>query len=144
MFYCYRMNGVIQSRKAVRYTYCTLELETFRNVADKYIDRKKGQDHESMWHRSILDTVGQAEKRGLVLYGAGFWGKIACRLFKKLGVQPLCYCDDAADKQEELCQGLTVYSFEKAVRVFPGAVYIVCVDSMRQVGKEKREHLDQF
>ena len=47
-----------------------------------------------MWHRSILETVRQERDRGLCLYGAGFWGKIGFDIFKKLGVTPLCFCDD--------------------------------------------------
>ena len=52
-----------------------------------------------MWHRSILETVRQERDRGLCLYGAGFWGKIGFDIFKKLGVTPLCFCDDDTEKQ---------------------------------------------
>lgn len=94
-----------------------------------------------MWHRSILDTVRQGEQRGLCLYGAGFFGKIAYQIVERLGGHPLCFCDDDADKQGTTYQGLSVYSVEEAVKKYPDAVYLVCIDSMRKKGAINRDDL---
>lgn len=94
-----------------------------------------------MWHRSILDTVRQGEQRGLCLYGAGFFGKIAYQIVERLGGHPLCFCDDDADKQGTTYQGLSVYSVEETVKKYPDAVYLVCIDSMRKKGAINRDDL---
>lgn len=94
-----------------------------------------------MWNRSIMDTARQARKRGICLYGAGYWGEVAYKLFTKLGVIPLCYCDDNPKKWGKLYQELPVYSVEEAVSRYPGAVYIVCIDSKRRKGDMNRKDL---
>lgn len=91
-----------------------------------------------MWHRSILDTIEHAKQRGLCLYGAGFWGEVAYQLFTKLGVTPLCYCDDDPDKWGEAYQGLPVHSLEEATQKYPGAVYIPCVNAATDRGINDR------
>ncbi len=97
-----------------------------------------------MWHRSWLDTVKQVEQRGVCLYGAGFWGKIACRLFRKMGCEPLGYCDDNLEKQDTEYLGLPVYSLESAVKQYPEAVYIVCVDVTKKAGTWNRADFNRM
>lgn len=97
-----------------------------------------------MWHRSILDTVKQGNERGICLYGAGFWGKIAYQIVEKLGGHPLCYCDDDVDKQGTLYQELPVYSVEETVEKYPNAVYLVCIDSVRRTGAINRDGLSEM
>lgn len=95
-----------------------------------------------MWHRSIIDTIRQAEKRGMCLYGAGFWGKIAYEVFGKMGYTPCCFCDDDPEKYDSHYQGLPVFSLEDAVRRYPSSVYIVCIDVTKRKGTWNREQLN--
>lgn len=88
-----------------------------------------------MWHRSLLSTLKEAKERGLCLYGAGFWGEIAYKLFTKMGVNPLCFCDDDTNKWGMNYQGLKIYSLEDAVKIYPNAIYIVCVNNTRRRGE---------
>ena len=94
-----------------------------------------------MWHRSIIDTVKQGEQRGMCLYGAGFWGDLGYQIVSKLGAHPLCYCDDDQNKQGTSYNGLPVCSLESAVKQYPNAVYLVCIDSMRKNGDMNRNDL---
>lgn len=88
-----------------------------------------------MWHRSLLDTVNQANHRGLCLYGAGFWGEITYKVFVKMGHVPLCFCDDAEGKWNHEFQGLPVYSLKDAVQRYPNAVFLVCKEGRKSVGR---------
>ncbi len=97
-----------------------------------------------MWHKSILDTVRQAKERGMCLYGAGFWGEVAYKVFTKLGVSPKCFCDDASDKWGKEYQGIPVYSLEDAVKQYPGAVYIVCADTIKKRDVWGRKDLERM
>lgn len=99
-----------------------------------------------MWHKSLYDTVAQAKERGICLYGAGVIGNAAYRIFKRMGVTPCCYCDDDSEKyeNEKYCNGIPVYSLEEAKKKYPGAVYLVCVDSTRVIGKNNRSKLDRM
>lgn len=92
-----------------------------------------------MWHRSILETVRQERDRGLCLYGAGFWGKIGFDIFKKLGVAPVCFCDDDLEKQGKNYCGIPVYSLKEAVKLYPNAIYIPTVDVTKKKGLWNRE-----
>lgn len=93
-----------------------------------------------MWHKSILDVVKRAEKRGMCFYGAGYWGEIAYRIFHKMNVSPLCYCDDDPGKIGKLYQGVPVYSLEESVQRYPNAVYIICVDLTKKPGNWGRDN----
>lgn len=93
------------------------------------------------WHRSLLDTLEQAETRGICLYGAGFWGEIAYEIFEKMGRSPLCFCDDNKGTQGTVYHELPVYSLKETVRRYPDAIYIVCVD-MKQ-SREQFNHMLQ-
>lgn len=97
-----------------------------------------------MWHRSILETVRQERDRGLCLYGAGFWGKIGFDLFKKLGVTPLCFCDDDTEKQGENYCEIPVYSLKKAVELYPNAIYIPAIDVTKRKGLWNREQYSRM
>lgn len=97
-----------------------------------------------MWHRSIVNTVEHAKERGLCLYGAGYWGEVAYRVFKKMGCTPLCYCDDNSGKWSTRYQGLPVYSLEEAIERYPNAIYIVCIDVTKQTGTWNRIHYNKM
>ncbi len=92
-----------------------------------------------MWHKSITDTINQAKEREMCLYGAGFWGEIAYRIFTKMGCNPVCFCDDAPEKCRQKYQDLPVYSLEEAVERYPNAVYLVCIDVEKRVGTWNRD-----
>lgn len=93
-----------------------------------------------MWHRSFLSCVNEARKRGLCLYGAGFWGDMAFRLFSLFGVIPVCYCDDDDLKIGKLLNGIIILTLQDAAVQFPNAVYIVCVDQTETWGLWGRVH----
>lgn len=99
-----------------------------------------------MWHKSLYDTAAQARARGLCLYGAGAVGDAAYQIFEKLGTAPLCYCDDDPKKAAEgnKRNGAPIYSLEEAKERYPEAVYLVCVDSARVIGKNNRANLDRM
>lgn len=97
-----------------------------------------------MWHRSIVNTIEQIKKRGLCLYGAGFIGEIAYKIFEKLGQQPVCYCDDDYKKQGQIFQGIPVLSVDVAVEKYPDAVYIPCADSSKKTGRWNRSDLSEM
>lgn len=80
------------------------------------------------WYHSIYDIVRQSKERGLIVYGAGFWGAIAYEIFERLGVSVLCYCDDAEQKQGKMQKDKKILSLKEAAEVFPDAVYIIAVE----------------
>lgn len=80
------------------------------------------------WHKSLLDIVKKGKERGLVLYGAGFWGGIAYKLFAMFDLFPVCYCDDDSNKNGTEYKGRSVYSLEECAVKHGNAVYIVCID----------------
>lgn len=91
-----------------------------------------------MWQRSILEAVRMAKERGLCLYGAGFWGRVAYDVFNKLGLEATCFCDDDIQKQNSQCCGRDVLSLEDACAKYPKAVYIPCIDVTKKVGTWNR------
>ncbi len=91
------------------------------------------------WHRSLLHIVENAKEKGIVFYGAGFWGKIAYDLFGLFGVKPICFCDDDIKKHETMYCGVPVFSLEEAVDKHKGAIYIVCVDETLATGEWNRK-----
>lgn len=82
---------------------------------------------ETRSYRSIYSVVNQVKSSGLVIYGAGFWGKISCQIFALFDVVPVCFCDDDPDKQGTcLTQGdvrIPVISLDEAAEKYPDAVY---------------------
>lgn len=84
-----------------------------------------------MWHKSLLDTVRQAKKRGLVLYGAGFWGEIAHKVFTKMGCSPVCFCDDDPNKQGATYCGISILPLEQAIQQYPEAIFLPCTDGRK-------------
>jgi hypothetical protein len=98
------------------------------------------------YYRSIMDICKKAEEKGIVFYGAGFYGDAAFRIFQKFHVYPCCFCDNAEDKigkvykngsffqqdaQELLGRKdeIPVLSLEEAALRYPEAIYISTVDS---------------
>ena len=90
------------------------------------------------WHRSLLYIVEQAREYGLVLYGAGYWGKIAYDLFELFHVTPLCFCDDDAEKKGASHCGIPVYSLDEAADKYEKAVFVVCIDETPSAGEWNR------
>lgn len=80
------------------------------------------------FYRSFYSIAAHGRERGLVFYGAGFWGKIAFRIFSKVQTYPVCFCDDAVEKQGTLFvwedHAVPIYSLDEAAKKFPNAVYI--------------------
>ena len=93
-----------------------------------------------MWHRSFLYCLNEAKHRGLCLYGAGYWGGIALRLFSLFSVTPLCYCDDDESKIGKTFHNIPVLSLKDAAASYPNAVYIVCIDQTESYGLWGRVH----
>lgn len=84
------------------------------------------------FYRSLFDIVDTAQKRGIVFYGAGFWGEITWRIFRLFSVKPLCFCDDDPDKRTQphpLTQA-PVLDIDEAVRRYPNAVYLATVSNI--------------
>lgn len=90
------------------------------------------------WHRSILEIAKLSKVNGLVLYGAGFFGKKALEIFSLFDVTPVCYCDDNENKQT-LEGEIPCFSLSKATELYPNAIYLVCVDETPSVGNYERE-----
>lgn len=87
-----------------------------------------------MWHRSFLFCIDEAKKRGLCLYGAGYWGNVAYHLFSLFDIVPVCYCDDDSSKVGRMINHIPVLALQDAATQFPDAVYIVCVDQTETCG----------
>ena len=84
------------------------------------------------FYRSLFDIVDTARERGIVFYGAGFWGEITWRIFRLFSVKPLCFCDDDPDKRTQphpLTQA-PVLDIDEAVRRYPNAVYLATVSNI--------------
>lgn len=85
------------------------------------------------FYRSIYSVMDHARERGLVFYGAGYWGEVACRIFSLFQVYPACFCDDDPAKQgtpfhfED--REIPIVSLDEAAERFPQAVYIATVTS---------------
>lgn len=78
-------------------------------------------------YRSLYSMVEQVRSNGLVIYGAGFWGKISWQIFNLFDVTPECFCDDDSDKQGTyLIQDnvkVPIISLDEAAAKYPSAVY---------------------
>ncbi|MBR3606313.1 MAG: hypothetical protein IKL51_01895 [Lachnospiraceae bacterium] len=89
-------------------------------------------------YRSIYTIVEDIRQHGLVIYGAGFWGKITYRIFSLFELVPLCFCDDAPEKQRKSFQdkeiSIPVLSLDQAAHLYPEAVYISAVSGHEKVG----------
>jgi len=89
------------------------------------------------FYRSIYDIADHARERGLVFYGAGFWGRMACEIFALFNVCPTAFCDDNPEKQgtffEFHGQNIPILSLDEAAKQMPNAVYIATVTSSRDV-----------
>lgn len=86
-------------------------------------------------YRSLYSIVDQVKSRGLVIYGAGFWGKLSWQIFTLFDVAPICFCDDDPDKQGTwLTQNrvkVQVLSLDEAAEKYPDAVYIAASSNDR-------------
>ena len=80
------------------------------------------------WHRSLLHIVEESRKKGIVFYGAGYWGEVAYELFSLFKVTPVCYCDDNPKKVGTIFCDTPVCSLEEATERYNESLYIVCVD----------------
>ena len=92
-----------------------------------------------MWNRSLMYCINDAKERGICLYGAGYWGDVAYKIFSMFHVMPLCYCDDDALKVGKKYNGISIMSLQEAAKQFPNAVYIVCIDLTRKPGATNRD-----
>lgn len=84
----------------------------------------------SNFYLSIYHIAQEAREKGLVFYGAGFWGDLSVQIFSLIGVEPDCFCDDAPEKVGGFYGGrIPILSFEEAKRRYPNAVWIATVNS---------------
>lgn len=83
------------------------------------------------FYRSIYYIVDQIREKGLVIYGAGYWGKVSLRIFSLFGISPVCFCDDDLAKQGNAVangsEPVPVLSLDGAAAKYPGAVYFAAV-----------------
>lgn len=84
------------------------------------------------WHKSILDVAKHAAKFGIVIYGAGFWGKIALQVLQIWDIEKIVFCDDDKKKQGMTVNERKVISLEEAAVTYGEAVYIVCIDETKK------------
>ena len=56
------------------------------------------------FYLSIYHIAQEAREKGLVFYGAGFWGDLLAQIFSLLGVEPSCFCDDDPEKNRSFLQ----------------------------------------
>lgn len=79
-------------------------------------------------YRSLYSMVEQVKCNGLVIYGAGFWGRLSWQIFALFDVTPVCFCDDNLDKQGTYLirenDKVPIISLDEAAEKYPNAVYI--------------------
>lgn len=69
------------------------------------------------FYLSIYHIAQEAREKGLVFYGAGFWGDLSAQIFSLLGVEPSCFCDDDPEKIGRFYNDrIPVLSFEESKR----------------------------
>ena len=66
-----------------------------------------------------------ASSRPLVVFGASIIGKIILDSLDLLDIQPICFCDNDAQKQRELFHGYEVLSFERLLSSHPDALIVI-------------------
>ena len=82
------------------------------------------------FYLSIYHIAQEAREKGLVFYGAGFWGDLSAQIFSLLGVEPSCFCDDDPEKIGRFYNDrIPVLSFEESKRRYSNAVWIATVNS---------------
>lgn len=96
------------------------------------------------FYRSVYSVAAQGRERGLVFYGAGFWGEVSFRIFAKIQVYPVCFCDDAPEKQGTLFvrdgHTVPVLSLDEAAEKYPNAVYIATAASGASAPRTEMNH----
>ena len=84
----------------------------------------------SDFYLSIYHIAQEAREKGLVFYGAGFWGDLSAQIFSLLGVEPSCFCDDDPEKIGCFYNNrIPILSFEESKRRYSNAVWIATVNS---------------
>ena len=90
------------------------------------------------WNKGIMEIVRKSLKGGeVILYGAGFWGKISFEIFQKVGARLAAFADDDAAKWGTMYCGLPVHSLKECKELYTSAVYVICVDE-GEMGKENQ------
>ena len=89
------------------------------------------------WYPSIYEIAEAAEKRCLVVYGAGFWGQKTFEIFQLFGISPVCFCDDDVTKVGTDYCGIPVISFQDALFSYPDAIYIAAANNSLIGGNTK-------
>ena len=94
------------------------------------------------FYPSIMNLADSAKIKGLVLYGAGFWGEVAVKIFQMFDLTPICFCDDIKKGQIKRIMTnrgmveIPIVSLKHAARNHPEAIYIATVSN---IGGEKSE-----
>lgn len=98
--------------------------------------------------KNILFLQENLQKGRTVLFGSGKWGKFAHALLVCYGVETIkAYCDNEAESQGKLLQGLPIMSPTDALNKYPDAQFVITSQRYAQemesqllalgVGKEK-------
>jgi len=87
-------------------------------------------------YRSIFEIIEQCKKKELIIYGAGFWGIQAYKIFARLKITPKLLVDDDSDKQGKYFNengvttshsGVSIVSLDEAISLYPNAIYVCAV-----------------
>lgn len=89
--------------------------ELFRFYQEEY-KLKKGR---------MVNLLAWAEKRSVIIWGCGRWGKFAHAFLDKNGICVQAYVDKNADLWGKTVQGVPVISPERAEKDFKGVHYLV-------------------
>lgn len=91
--------------------------------------------HYQYAHPEFFDGIPRPDFRALsgnlVIYGAGFQGKLAAHLLREQGIEVLCFGDRDERKQSALYCGLPVLDPEEMKQRYPGAIPIVATYVLR-------------
>lgn len=71
----------------------------------------------------IISVVNEVKEKGLIIYGVGFWGEIAEKIFYSFNIKPICYCSDSVSNSN--FNGYQVFSLEQAAEKYPNSVFII-------------------
>lgn len=95
------------------------ELKHLLNEEESSI-RIREQTSFDPWKNKILTY-------GIILFGSGGFGKRTLKGLRKIGIEPLGFCDNNPTLWNSRIDGLTVYSPADAVNKFSNAVFMVTI-----------------
>ncbi len=84
-----------------------------------------------------------AGEKPIILFGAKYAGFLSLYSIKKMGITPVCFCDNNAENLKEGYIGLPVLTIKEAKAKYEDAVVIVCLfnkEKLKEVCKQLNEH----